>query len=490
MVKTALVIGAGSSGLSALDQLSKQGINVTAYEARTEVGGQWNYDDKPGAATFSFDEATGACTVVGGEGQLGVPRTAMYPGLKTNVPTTLMAYRGVQFGPAVPLFPDSSAIQTYLSDYSTPLLPFIRFNRTVTLLRHSTPNDSQHLKPGDERKQWYVESVPSPSLASGSPGNDEVLRAFFDGVVIANGHYAKPFVPTVPGLARWVTEGGGEIAHARWWRGPEAYAGKTVMVIGTASSASDVVRQIAITLPPPPTDGSAYIYKLYQSRRHQAAMGIKFDSPDAPEDVRGKVMVVTVVKDIREDGSILLTDGSVVEGVQVIIFATGYHFSFPFASPANAPFSTHPLIELNSPLYSTGSRVFHLDSRQTFYLPDPTLTFLGLQTMVIPFPLVEVQARLIGLKWAGKLPNIPLVPDHRDTPEGEKEEAEKDKAGEERKPFHFVGFPGEYDLQDAWLEECSEWGKEGRGWEFGKIEPAKRDLRTGAGALRKAVVGY
>ena len=60
--KRALVIGAGSSGITALAQLLAAGIDAVAYEARGAVGGAWNFDKDPGACLVSFKES-GRCVV-------------------------------------------------------------------------------------------------------------------------------------------------------------------------------------------------------------------------------------------------------------------------------------------------------------------------------------------------------------------------------------------------------------------------------------------
>jgi len=45
--------------------------------------------------------------------------------------------------------------------------------------------------------------------------------------------------------------------------------------------------------------------------------------------------------------------------------------------------------------------VHNLDAHQIFYLPDPTLAFLLLHAEAIPWPLSEMQARVIASYWSG-----------------------------------------------------------------------------------------
>lgn len=44
----------------------------------------------------------------------------------------------------------------------------------------------------------------------------------FDYVVVANGSDSRPLIPYIDGLWDWK----GEILHSRWYRRPEAFAGK------------------------------------------------------------------------------------------------------------------------------------------------------------------------------------------------------------------------------------------------------------------------
>lgn len=164
------------------------------------------------------------------------------------------------------------------------------------------------------------------------------------------------------------------------------------------------------------------------------------------------------------------------------LYATGYLFSYPFVHPTDAPFSSHPLT-LTSPLPSGaprtapsegGLRVHSLDSRDLFYLPDPTLAALCLPYLVIPFSLAQVQARLLSSFWSGR--------SKLDFTAGTPEEAP------ESRELLVYGHPRQFDYHDQLLAEMGE-GGDGHG-PWNKVSMAERDLRTGFKALRKAVLGY
>lgn len=161
------------------------------------------------------------------------------------------------------------------------------------------------------------------------------------------------------------------------------------------------------------------------------------------------------------------------------MFATGYLYSFPFASPAHAPFSTHPFTVSPTPVGPTtpsgGFRVHNLDSRQLFYLPSPTLAFLALPLNVIPFPVAEAQGRLLAAYYSNTLPQ----------PLEFKAGAPEDEI-EAKNPHVWLG-EREMNETDQLLRGA---GDGGEGGTWGRAEKSERELRIGCMGLRKAVLGY
>ncbi|KAK4701314.1 hypothetical protein P7C70_g4917, partial [Phenoliferia sp. Uapishka_3] len=464
MHRKALVIGAGSSGLAALSELRSKGIDTVAIEARNDVGGQWNFE-APGKCSVRFDEG-GRCVVSapGDENAGGpMPPTAMYESLRCNVPTTLMAYRDEPFPYDTPLFPDAETVNAYLSTSAKSLRPHIIFNHRVISLRWTTPADE-----GDQR-EWICEY--KSILERATPKVEQ-----FDFVVVANGHYTEPYIPLISGLDGWK----GKIGHSRWYRDPEAYRDQTVLVIGNSASGYDITRQIAEPLfdrrsPDIPAES---LPKIYQSRKGPSSLGLPFDAPDSAEWAKA-IGIFPPIERI-EGKTIWFEDGRSLNDVDLIMFATGHLYSFPFASPLHAPFTTHPLTISPFPACSTpcppgGLRVHNIDRRQLFYLPSPTLSFLALPLLVIPFPLAQAQSHLLAAFYSSSLPE-PLKLE-----EGIPEDSEEERKG------HVWGYPREFDEQDLMLKEA---GHGGDGGKWGRAENGRRDLRVGSMALRKAVLKY
>ncbi|GAA5878343.1 hypothetical protein JCM16303_002741 [Sporobolomyces ruberrimus] len=492
-----LIVGAGSSGLTAAKQALSAGLEPTLYEAREGPGGAWKFDPEPGTCNIDFNEEGWATCRNPGESDFA-GRSApspMYDSLHTNVPTSIMQYRGSPFKPDVSLFCSHDQVQAYLEDYASPLSPYIHYNHRVNRIRYTTPSDG-----GDQRK-WYAEIA--STVDSSNPTT--IIREQFDFVMVANGHYSKPFVPWTEGLRRWK----GEITHARWYRNADAFKEKTVLVIGNSASGYDITREIATSIHNRRNSSSSAttLPKIYQSARSPSNLGIPFDSPDAP-DWAGEIEVFPPIRKV-EEWTITFEDGRTLTDVDTIIFATGYYFSFPFLHSSDAPWSSHPITRPpptpSSSSSSTapvegGLRLHNLDDRFLFYLPDPTIVFLCLPYLVIPFPLAQIQSRLSTLYFT----NSPQLPQPLSFVPGTSEEVP-----ETRESVVF-GHPRQYDLMDRMMEESGDTptgplrevngngtgkrgGKDGRKSEesvFGKTSQAERDLRKGAKALRRAVLGY
>ena len=97
-----LIVGAGSSGIAAIKEALEVGLDPIAYEASSGVGGAWRYNEDPGDCQVRFDKQGWATFANPSESNsLVPPPSPMYDSLKTNVPTSLMRYRGSQFPPQV-----------------------------------------------------------------------------------------------------------------------------------------------------------------------------------------------------------------------------------------------------------------------------------------------------------------------------------------------------------------------------------------------------
>ncbi|RPD75502.1 FAD/NAD(P)-binding domain-containing protein [Lentinus tigrinus ALCF2SS1-7] len=338
--KRICVIGVGPVGLGALKVIKdspqfKEGLwEVTAFESRERIGGIWVPAPPEGDP----------------------PLTALYDSLTANTPHPLMCYMSYPFPPATPLYPPATTILKYIEDYAAhfDLNQHIRLCTAVTAVHWDSSSS-----------RWNV----SIQSASG----DETLP--FDFVVVANGHFRVPRIPDTKGLAAWRAKG--KVTHTAWYRRPQDYSGK-ILIVGGGYSGQDVV---ADTRP------------FATGVVHSITGATPEDEDDGRLKIRGRVAEYLD----PEEGKLLYEDGTTESGVDTVILATGYQFHFHFLSEPEVVSGLPPRVPpIPQALYNSTYHIFPL-AKHIFPLvksyPPTSIAFLGLPLRVAPFPLAEVQAQ-------------------------------------------------------------------------------------------------
>jgi cation diffusion facilitator CzcD-associated flavoprotein CzcO len=180
------IIGAGMSGIAAVVKLRRAGYtDLAVYEKADRVGGTW--------------------------------RENHYPGLSCDVPSYWYSFtfapnpdwsHRFSYGPEIQAYMERTARDHGVSD-------IVHFNTPVTELRYEGPT-------------WR--------LTTGS-GEERV----FDIVVSATGVLHHPVLPDIPGIDQFE----GEQFHSARWDHSVDLAGKRVGVIGTGSTAAQIVGAVA-----------------------------------------------------------------------------------------------------------------------------------------------------------------------------------------------------------------------------------------------------
>src|SRR5258706_3040466 len=150
-----------------------------------------------------------------------LPETPLYDSLHTNLPHPIMAYRGFLFPPETLLYPPASTVLAYLRSYAAAynLYPHIRLNTTV--------ESAVRVK-----GKWHV-TFSSPS------GSSTLMD--IDSLVVANGRYSQPYIPSIPWLEDW--KQGVQYSHSIHYRSPSApvdLRGKILLVVGGGASGVDI----------------------------------------------------------------------------------------------------------------------------------------------------------------------------------------------------------------------------------------------------------
>jgi len=339
----------------------------------------------------------------------------VYDKLETNIPRSLMGFSNLDWPSTCQLFPPHEDVLDYIHDYADEVRHLIRFDRQVSHIR---------LLDGC---QWLVQS-----RRLFNQGWSDVKEDRFDAVLVANGHFNVPYIPSVPGIEEWNNTFPGSIMHSKFYRNSHSYAGKKTIVVGNSASGTDIARQIATMCELP----------LLQSQRSESYL-----LPEASETIVPKPEIARFEPASR---TVHFKDGSCEFGIDAVLYCTGYFYSYPF------------LRSLEPPLITTGERVENLYNH-IFYRPNPTLAFVALNQKVIPFPIAEAQSAVVARVWSGRI----ALPSSADMAEWEA--ATLREAGNARS-FHVLKFP-----QDAnYINALHDWAMSADRLSSGKLAVAQR----------------
>jgi len=272
----------------------------------------------------------------------------IYDELRTNIPIDLMAFWDFPFraqdkDSSTGDFPRADAVQAYLRRFAEhfDLLHLVkRETRVITV--EPLPLD-----------RWQVR------WAKNTPASGE---AVFDAVVVCSGHYHRPVFPTRPAIDHF----SGRVMHAANFTAGDDHRGERVLVWGAHASGTDLVRLIA----------------------PHAASVFWSGHADTMTAASADLTNVHCHADITdyETSTFHFADGEEISQIDTLIYCTGYAYEFPFFSP--------DLLNCN------GERIddLYLD---LIHAELPTLAFIGIPSLIIPFPLFDAQSRWLSALWQG-----------------------------------------------------------------------------------------
>jgi hypothetical protein len=290
-----------------------------------------------------------------------------------------MAFRDFPFPPSTILYPPHSVVLKYLQDYANAfnLEEHIHFSNTVTNAERVAG-------------KWVVHT----EVTNLNGSKNIFALTDVDSLLVSNGRCIHPFFPSIPGLQLWLSSS--KAHHSISYHEPSPYANKSVVVVGDGPSGVDIAPEIA-----------TLARKVYHSTRSSPSPGrnpskgsLKSGGPKGIEFCAALVSF----GDIQE-GKLILADGTTLEGIDLVVLATGYRIHCPFLQ---APVMKIGYPTLNDDgiggnseniLYNSGNHMFPL-ARHLFpiqpSLPLGTLFFFGLPRPIVPFPLTEAQALVIS----------------------------------------------------------------------------------------------
>lgn len=374
-IKSVAIIGSGPSGAGAAKAFIKENAfdNIKIFEKRSQFGGLWNYTLETDNSTTPIPSESSNFDVLPnynketGEYSWASP---VYDFLDTNVPKDIMTYADTSFPEELPVFPHRSEVLTYLKKYCQELTPYVKFETKVI--------DVKYLS---DVSKWQVTSRPIVKQTNGGQSEstdinfkDEVEN--FDAVVIATGNYDIPYIPNRLGMKEWHAKYPGSISHVKSFRNPDQFKDiqGEILIVGNSASAGDLSYQLATTLN----------RKIFKSKRSENMLPA------------GQNELIIDLPDIEKFDSnnklIIFKDGSTLENVDKVMFATGYLKSFPFMN----------LPEDKPPLLTDGHKVHGIYEHVILY-NYPNLAIVGLARFVLPTRTSETQGCWLSKIWSNKI---------------------------------------------------------------------------------------
>lgn len=241
---------------------------------------------------------------------------------------------------------------------------------------------------------WNVHT--SKITPSGSGDRIESTVDYFDAVVVASGHYHACNVPNIPGLPEWKRQWPERIWHSKRYRSPTDFKDQNVLLIGAGVSSTDIARELGATA----------------KTICQVSRGGTFDLPTSmlpPNAVRiGEIARFEetppsgdLADDLPLPGTVTLKSGQKIHDIHQVLVCTGYHMSYPFLRSLHAD-NVRPENADDVVLVTGDGQQTHNLHKDIFYIPDPTLSFVGVPYHVATFSLFEFQAIALAAVYSGQ----------------------------------------------------------------------------------------
>uniref|UniRef100_UPI00358F008B flavin-containing monooxygenase 5-like isoform X1 n=2 Tax=Myxine glutinosa TaxID=7769 RepID=UPI00358F008B len=397
MAKRVCIIGAGLSGLTTIKCCLNEGLEPTCFEMGDDIGGLWKYQE-------NVEEGRGN----------------VFYSLITNSSKEFMAYSDFPTPENFPNFLAHTHMFQYLQAYAKEFKLNERIHLKTKVEAVTKTEDFQ------SSGQWNVTTVDENGIK-----NDMV----FDAVMVCSGHNYNPNMPmdSFPGIENFK----GKIIHSKDYKKPSAYAGKNVLVIGFGNSGGDIATEVSehasqVFLS---TRRGAWVLGRISDRgypydlllltrwknllRHYIPwdMFLKFEERNANfrfdhkifganptfrifsqqmvvNDnlplciMKGKLSMKPNVASFTDTAAVFV-DGSQAESLDVVVFATGFCFQFPFLE-VDDTFTVHDNCNC---LY------------KNVFLPKiqpPTLAFINLvEANVSATSVCEMQSRWVTRIFKG-----------------------------------------------------------------------------------------
>lgn len=461
------VIGGGPAGICTVNELLNTGVGgvstvgtgsrpanpqftkVVVFEQKHNAGGVWNIDEveqpdefqenlfkkpeyynaevihprlsAPSELDIAKNTVDSPLVVEAADNSSQWRKSAIYPDLYSNVPTRFVRFSSIKYEDA-PVNKDFKPLLSF-TDISQLLKDF---NKKNDLLKHFRFNTQvQNVEQDEKDNKWIL------TLRKSNPetGKDEWYQEKFDAVIVASGHYQTPYIPYIEGLE---TRKANSIIHSKAFRSAEEFKDENVLLVGSSLSGIDIVQYI-----------EPYAKSLTISR-----------SPGKEEILpwltRAAVSYPNKPRISKINGSTVeFVDGTKLENVDKIVFATGYHWHYPFLSEKYLKLTRNG----HNNTTTNSSRVEDL-YLHTFSMNYPTLAFAGVTLTSFKFHTIEISAAAIAGVWS----NAHSLPSKE---EQKKWELERLNETANNVAFHFYMYD---EVSDKWGKDAYKYAAKNRAY--------------------------
>ncbi|KJA15537.1 hypothetical protein HYPSUDRAFT_149012 [Hypholoma sublateritium FD-334 SS-4] len=418
-VRRVAVIGAGVGGLIAFRELKEAGFDVHLFERDNVPGGNWHYTEEtaPDAPIPNRDISVGDYIPSLPPKGVNFPYTEVYRNVKenaerkrehrgpkpiwdsltSNTPAPIQQVRQHPWPVGTPWALHNRQLQGYVRAFasfhgvnSNDDNPAVSYNTRVELAEKHYGKDGQE-------DGWILTTKSLVDLTK------QTLQAVwnkehFDAIVVATGRYNGPNVPNIPGMKSIANQFPSHIQHSRQYRRSTPFSNKTVLLVGAGTSGVEISRELAV-----------YAKEVYFSIRVRPIP--RSPQVDFLSRIPSNVTIVGEIKQFKPSTStfnntqIELVNGTILTGIDHILLATGYRYSYPFLPIYhNSTLGVNDTAPIDGvqPIVTDGThlRSLHLDA---FYIPDPTLGFINANWGTPQsFTYAEFAALAMAKTWAGK----------------------------------------------------------------------------------------
>ncbi|KAK3750635.1 hypothetical protein QZH41_012821 [Actinostola sp. cb2023] len=389
MAKRVAIIGAGVAGLTSIKSAIDAGLDPTAYERYSWLGGIWNYTEDE--ERFAVSKAT-----------------------ILNISKHYSCLSDFPIPKEMPNYMPAHLFQRYLESCAKEfdLTRRIRFNCDVLKV--------EKCKDYEDTGRWEIHSV--KRAKNDDRAKEDVCVEVYDYVMVCSGILTKPFIPDIPGIDDFT----GRKIHSKSYKTFTKFEGRRVLVVGLGNTAGDIACEL-----------SRHAKQVYVSTRRGTYVVPRMASGGRPRDISFFTRAVqSIPKSILQwlmlrslnstydwanfgleasdkkslefflvndelphrivtgtltikdeivhfkDKKVFFKDDTELDDIDDIIFATGYDIEFPFLSKSI----------FNSETASFGHQLYKAAFPAD--LSKPTLAFIGVfRVGGAVMPVCEMQAR-------------------------------------------------------------------------------------------------